>query len=203
MRESTAIAEKMNAVRLLVVDADGGLGDGRLKPRFSRVDLIGAQLATAAGWGVVLLTVGDEEPSAGWCAAAGVTEIHTACLDRRAALEAVTAAHGIEPSAVAYLGADLYDAPAMALCGLAAAPRDGALTLRRKVDLVLDSPGGRGALRELVERLLVSQEREAEVLAAWFAAQGLGGPGPWLADETTGEPGTGPRSAFAKIGFRR
>jgi 3-deoxy-D-manno-octulosonate 8-phosphate phosphatase (KDO 8-P phosphatase) len=191
MRETLALTQKMQAVTVLVADLDGAVGDGRRRGRFDRADLIGAELAITAGWRLILLTDGEAKAAEPLAAIAGV-EIVTSGADRAEVLA------DLDPATVAWLGSDLPDVPAMWRCGLTVATRDGALLLRRKADLVLDSPAGRGALRELVERLLASVDREVEVVRAWFAARGIEDPGPWLPSDDEAEHVGAP-----KIGFRR
>lgn len=61
---------------------------------------------------------------------------------------------GVDPSRTLYLGDDLNDLPAMKLAGATACPADAASEVRATVDLILDTPGGRGAFREAAEILL-------------------------------------------------
>jgi len=197
MTETTQVAGKMRAVAALVVAADGALTDGRptldgqVSARVARPDRTGLELARAAGW-PVLVVGGDESAGlANWCAAAGV-ECVAPCADPLAAVGAFAQQHGLQADQVAYLGADLGDLPAMAACGLSAAPADGALWVRREAALVLALPGGAGA-----ERVLECRDLVAPAVQAWFSAGGRAG-GEWLPTWAESVSGQG-----AKIGFRR
>jgi 3-deoxy-D-manno-octulosonate 8-phosphate phosphatase (KDO 8-P phosphatase) len=63
------------------------------------------------------------------------------------------------------MGDDLLDLPVLTRCGLSAAPADAAEEVRAAVDWVSTMPGGRGAVRELIEVVLRAQGRWAAVVA--------------------------------------
>jgi 3-deoxy-D-manno-octulosonate 8-phosphate phosphatase (KDO 8-P phosphatase) len=62
--------------------------------------------------------------------------------------------HGARVEHVAYLGDDLVDLPVLLRCGLSFAPADAAPEVKDRVDHLLVTPGGSGAVREMVEWLL-------------------------------------------------
>jgi 3-deoxy-D-manno-octulosonate 8-phosphate phosphatase (KDO 8-P phosphatase) len=66
---------------------------------------------------------------------------------------------GLDLSEVCYIGDDLPDLPVMYAVGLAATPADGANEVRQAANWVMTAPGGRGAVRELIERLLKAKGR--------------------------------------------
>jgi len=196
MRETLEAAERMKAVCALVIGVEGGLIDGLRSldgdcgGLYSRVDLLGLRLALTAGWRVALVSdlPADE-----------LVEI-TSRVDGLEVLanRGQAVADWVDLGQVAYLGSDLADLPAMLTCRLSVTPRDGVLLVRKRADLILETPGGRGAVRELVERLLTVQNRFCEVLKAWYAAQGMSTEGGWLS-ELEAEAG----GSLSKIGFRR
>ena len=74
--------------------------------------------------------------------------------DKRAAFAEICEHFQVGPGQVAVMGDDLPDLPMLGLAGFAACPADAALDVRERVDWVAPSPGGRGAVRDLVEHLL-------------------------------------------------
>ena len=68
------------------------------------------------------------------------------------------------------MGDDLLDLPVLARVGLSAAPADAAPEVRARVDWVSPSPGGRGAVRELIELVLRAQERWDDVVREYTPA---------------------------------
>lgn len=203
MRERSDVAEKMRRVAALVVDVEGSLTDGLVTlgapdaglGRLRDHDVVGLQLAKAAGWPVILLAWSDAASLQAWAAEVGVDQLCTGVVDKLAALEAVVKERSLDLSTVAYLGDELLDVPAMEVCGLAAAPRNAVLLVREQADLVLDLPAGHGALRELVDRVLACQEQTCTAISGYLDACGNVAPGKLLAakEETSLRP---------KIGFR-
>jgi 3-deoxy-D-manno-octulosonate 8-phosphate phosphatase (KDO 8-P phosphatase) len=76
---------------------------------------------------------------------------------------------GVRGEEVAYLGDDIVDLPAMRLAGLAAAVGDAVPEVMEAADWVAAAPGGRGAVRELVEFVLGAQGRWRQALTRYLA----------------------------------
>ncbi|MBI5831338.1 MAG: hypothetical protein HZB16_03390 [Armatimonadetes bacterium] len=196
MRETLEAAERMKAVSALVIGVEGGLIDGLRSlggdcgGLYSRVDLLGMELALTAGWRVAL--VSDQSAEALAPITSRVEGVEVLASRGQAVMD------WVDLGQVAYLGSDLADLPAMLTCRLSVTPRDGVLLVRKRADLILETPGGRGAVRELVERLLTVQGRFCDVLKAWYTAQGMSTEGGWL-NELEAEAG----GSLSKIGFRR
>lgn len=181
MRETSEIAEKMQGIKAVATDVDGcvtsgaiyyGHGGDELKV-FHTHDNLGIQLVRSIGWPVAAITARESPMVAHWAAEQGVDSLFQAARSKVPCLEQFCAEHKLELSQVAYLGDDVWDLPAMAVCGLTACPADGNLTVRNQADLVLSLPGGRGALREYVERILRAQGRDHEALCAWYRRMGV------------------------------
>lgn len=86
--------------------------------------------------------------------------------DKGASFDAFLEEHGAHPESVAYVGDDLPDLPVLRRAGLAFAPADAVAEVRELSGvLVLDRAGGRGAVRELAERLLRARGRWAALVS--------------------------------------
>ena len=68
---------------------------------------------------------------------------------------------------ICYIGDDLTDMALMETVGLAASVSDGAPEVRKCAHLVTKAAGGQGAIRELIEAILKSQNRWQEMLQAY------------------------------------
>jgi 3-deoxy-D-manno-octulosonate 8-phosphate phosphatase (KDO 8-P phosphatase) len=66
---------------------------------------------------------------------------------------------GVEPHEVCYIGDDLPDMTVMANVGLAVTVADAAQEVKDLAHWVMNNPGGRGAVRELIERILQAKGR--------------------------------------------
>ncbi len=149
-------------LRFLLFDVDGVLTDGRLyyvgddvAVAFDVRDGLAVQRARDAGLGVGLLSSRrDSAAVARRAADLGFDEVLLGCRDKAAAFADLLKRRGLDPSEVAYVGDDLVDLPVLRRVGLSAAPADAVQEVRDNVDLVLNARGGRGAARELVDRVV-------------------------------------------------
>jgi len=82
--------------------------------------------------------------------------------------EEVLKESGLAPEQIGYIGDDLTDLPLMRRCGLAAAPADSTPEVLEAAHFVSAAAGGDGAVRHVVELLLVAQNRWDEVLAKYY-----------------------------------
>ena len=90
------------------------------------------------------------------------------------AIREVAAACGVPQSAAAFVGDDLPDIPAMRACGYPVAVADAVPEVRAVAAFVTAAPGGRGAVREVVEHLLRVQDRWSEALSMFDAPSAAG-----------------------------
>jgi 3-deoxy-D-manno-octulosonate 8-phosphate phosphatase (KDO 8-P phosphatase) len=158
-REFTARARR---VRLLVLDVDGVLTDGRVSiggdghesKWFSIRD--GAALAWVrrSGIDVAWLSGRPSDSTARRAAELGIETVLQGGPEKRAPFRKLLADRGLKASDVAYMGDDLLDLPVLQQAGLAASPADAAPEVRRRVHWVSQAPGGHGAVREFIERIL-------------------------------------------------
>ena len=159
---SSMLASVVLRLRFLLFDVDGVLTDGRLyyvgeevAVAFDVKDGGAVKRARDAGLGIGLLSSRRDSPAVARRAAdLGFDEVLLGCRDKAAAFADLLKRRGLEASEVAYVGDDLVDLPVLRAAGLSAAPADAAPEVRDNVDLVLDAPGGRGAARELVDRIV-------------------------------------------------
>ena len=163
MAKRRATKAMLARVRLLVLDVDGTLTDGRLYygaegealKAFDVRDGHGLRLLQICG-GVRLaaLTGRRADLIRVRCAELGIEKIVERSRAKGAALRALCGELGVELSATAFIGDDVNDLPALALAGVSACPSDAAPEVRAACAFVSRFPGGRGAVRELCEALL-------------------------------------------------
>jgi 3-deoxy-D-manno-octulosonate 8-phosphate phosphatase (KDO 8-P phosphatase) len=159
MRE---IEHYASAIRLLALDVDGVLTDGRIYygnhgeelKGFSIKDGLGIKLLQGDGIEVVLITGRSSEIVARRARELGIGEVVQGREDKRTALLEVCARKGLEPGHCAYMGDDLPDLAAVRAAGIGMAPADAAVPLRQAADWVSTCNGGTGAVREACEQLL-------------------------------------------------
>ena len=136
---------RLRRITLLVLDVDGVLtdgglwfdADGRLTKRFDVRDGLGIRLLQQAGLEIAFLSGGQ----------GGATESRARQLGIRHCLVGIR-------DKPAFVGDDLNDLAVRAQVGLLLAPSDACRPVRWQADAVLNRPGGKGAIRELAERVL-------------------------------------------------
>jgi YrbI family 3-deoxy-D-manno-octulosonate 8-phosphate phosphatase len=73
----------------------------------------------------------------------------------------------LKPEEVCYIGDDLSDLRLMQHVGLAASVADGAAEVRAAAHFTTKANGGHGAIRELIETILKSQNRWTEIINSY------------------------------------
>ena len=74
--------------------------------------------------------------------------------DKVEALLELIKIHDYDLKRILFVGNDLNDYGAMKLCGYSACPSDSHMEIKKLSDIVLDSQGGKGVVRELLEKTL-------------------------------------------------
>ena len=152
-------------MRLLVLDVDGVLTDGRLEydrdgergKSFHVRDGYGIKALLAAGVEVAVISGRDSPATLQRCRELGIRHVLLAAGDKGAALSGLLASLRIEPRQCTCVGDDEPDVPMLKLAGLAVAvadahPRASAAAHRRT-----RHRGGRGAVREVCDWLLAAR----------------------------------------------
>jgi 3-deoxy-D-manno-octulosonate 8-phosphate phosphatase (KDO 8-P phosphatase) len=168
----TQAREKARSVRWLVLDVDGVLTDGRLildggGGEWKAFDVRdGQRIRLAGGEGIrtVFLTGRSSRVVERRAAELGVHRVFQGAQDKGAAMDLFFREEGVRPVETAYLGDDLVDLPALRRVGLAGAVGDAVPEVQAAADWVAAAPGGRGAVREFIEFILVAQGRWEDAL---------------------------------------
>lgn len=74
--------------------------------------------------------------------------------------------YNLEDSQIAYIGDDIIDLSILTRCGLSATPNDARVYIKHEVDIVTDSKGGEGVLRDIADYILDSQDLLEKLLKA-------------------------------------
>lgn len=155
-------------VRLLVLDVDGVLTDGRISyagddsqvVSFDVKDGYGLVALMRAGIHVAIISARDSPALRRRADELGIVHLHAGVIDKVAALTELSQELGIPLSEVCYVGDDSPDVAAMAMAGSSAAPSDASPTAAATATILLGHPGGRGAVRELSDLLLARRMRQ-------------------------------------------
>ncbi|HZU28375.1 MAG TPA: HAD hydrolase family protein [Bryobacteraceae bacterium] len=170
------IDELAARVRLLLMDVDGVLTDGHLynvpDPGGNMVETKGfdSQDGIALQWmhwkgirtGVISGRVSPAtQERARQC---NMTYVYQGHIEKIPILEEILAAAGVAKDEVAYIGDDLTDVVVMNRVGLSVATANARPEVKRCAKYVTSRPGGRGAVREVIELVLKAQGHWDELL---------------------------------------
>ena len=152
---------------MVVLDVDGVLTDGRVWLTAMGEEMLGFDIKDGMGItrliesriGVALLSGRKSAAAAHRARALGIKTARFEVRDKSAALKEMAAEAGCSLNEVAYMGDDLADLEPMKSVGLAAAVADAAPEIKAAAHLTLEKPGGHGAVRELAEKILRSQNK--------------------------------------------
>ncbi len=168
---------RAKTVKAMVLDVDGVLTDAGLfyGPRgealkvFSARDGFAIKLAQSEGIRVAILSGRLAAPVKARLADLGIPTrlVIQGSRDKGADVEKLAGRLGISLDEVAYMGDDVPDLPALARVGLPACPADASEEARERAEFVTTSPGGHGAVRELVRLLLQARGRWGQIMESW------------------------------------
>ena len=150
-------------IKLLVMDVDGTLTDGRIyvgaqgevmKAFDVRDGYAIAHLLQEKGITPVIITGRSSEIVAQRAKELKIKELYQGVSNKLEKLQAVAAIYDAAAEEIAYIGDDLNDLPCIAYCGLTACPADAVPQVLEAVDYVCAHDGGRGAVREFIDRIV-------------------------------------------------
>lgn len=159
------LQRKLRAVKLLCLDVDGVLTDGKLYYGSSGEELKafytqdGSALKRLQSSGVVLAIIsGRTSPMVKRRAAElGITHLYEGYDDKLPALHDLATTTGIALEHMAHAGDDVPDIALFDQVGLGLSVADAHPAVREHADYVADLPGGKGAVRELAELIMTAQ----------------------------------------------
>ncbi|MEE4362016.1 MAG: HAD family hydrolase [Pseudomonadales bacterium] len=173
---SRDVLDRCARIRLLSLDVDGVLTDGRLiydetggeAKAFSTQDGQALKMLAATGVTLAIITGRRSELVARRSAELRITHLHQGAEDKRATFRALLEQLDLDASQAAHMGDDIPDLPVLRDAGLALAPANLHPALRPHVHLVTRTAGGDGAVREACEILMRARGTWDEALAAWL-----------------------------------
>ncbi|SIR42071.1 3-deoxy-D-manno-octulosonate 8-phosphate phosphatase (KDO 8-P phosphatase) [Shewanella morhuae] len=164
---SNDVWQRAQKIKLLICDVDGVFSDGRIYlsnngeelKAFHTRDGYGVRSLLTSGFHLAVITGRQSKIVENRMAALGVTHIYQGIDNKFAPYEELLTLYGVTPDEVAYIGDDMVDLPVMNVVGLAVSVADGHPYVRQHAHFVTTLNGGHGALRELTDLLLLSQNK--------------------------------------------
>jgi 3-deoxy-D-manno-octulosonate 8-phosphate phosphatase (KDO 8-P phosphatase) len=170
-----AILQKAAGIRLLALDVDGIMTDGRLyftasgdeMKGFNILDGLGMKQVMAAGIELAVITGRRSPLTEKRMNDLGISNLMQGREDKKVALQELASRLNVKSDAIAYMGDDLPDLPAILYAGLGVTVPNSHWAVRESADLCTAAAGGQGAVRELCDLLLLAQGKLDATLAPY------------------------------------
>ena len=168
--------EAARKIKLIIFDVDGVLTDGGIyigeqgelyKPFYCR-DGLGITLAHKLGLKTAIITGRKSKQVAFRAKELHISEVVQGNSDKREAYDEIKKRTGLRDEEIAYIGDDLIDLPIMLQVGLPMAVADAIPDVRMHSLVVSCCPGGRGAVRELLEFIFKAQGKWEDLMASFL-----------------------------------
>jgi 3-deoxy-D-manno-octulosonate 8-phosphate phosphatase (KDO 8-P phosphatase) len=168
--------QKLKSIKLLILDVDGVLTDGRVIyidsgeeiKRFDAQDGHGLKLLMRSGIEVVLLTGRESKAVLHRARDLGIEDVYQKALNKIEVYESLLIKKDLTDKEVGFVGDDLVDIPVLKKVGFSAAVPGAVPEVKEIVDYITTHKGGEGAVREICELLLKAQDTWATVTEKYY-----------------------------------
>lgn len=163
-------------IKLIIIDVDGVLTDGRIycnargeeQKVFHVKDGSGIAFWHRAGLKSAIISGRSSRAVEQRAKELGIKDVYQKALNKLEAYEKIVKKHGLEDEEVCYIGDDLIDLPVLRRVGFSVAVSDSPEEVLRGVDYVTRASGGKGAVREVVEKILKFQGKWEGILQRYI-----------------------------------
>jgi 3-deoxy-D-manno-octulosonate 8-phosphate phosphatase (KDO 8-P phosphatase) len=168
--------ERLEKIKLLLLDVDGVLTDGRIiydnqgneSKAFDVKDGHGLKLVQRAGIRVGIITGRQSKVVARRAEELGIDLVFQNVKEKMVPFRQLLSDLQLTADEVAYVGDDVVDLPVLREVGFSATVADAIEDLKPFVHLVTERPGGRGAVREICDYLLKESGRWDAISDRYF-----------------------------------
>ncbi|MFL6210733.1 MAG: KdsC family phosphatase [Pyrinomonadaceae bacterium] len=179
MQNLVEVERRAARVKLLLLDCDGVLTDGRItllaegdeQKSFHTRDGHGLVLLHRAGLQSGIISGRTSTAVERRARDLGIAHVRQGTHNKIVEFMEVLTAAGVTEQEVAFVGDDVTDIPLMRRAVFAVAVADATAETRAAAHYVTQLPGGFGAVREVCELILKAQGRWAELMQRYLAEQ--------------------------------
>jgi len=169
------IEEKLQKVKLLILDVDGVMTDGRIimdykgreMKNFDVRDGHGLKIIQRYGIQVAILTGRQSKVVEHRARDLEINDVYQGALNKKDVFGKILERHKLSAGAVAFMGDDIVDIPVLKRVGFSAAVADALDIVKKSVDYITVNRGGHGAVREICEMILQAQGKWPEIAAKY------------------------------------
>jgi 3-deoxy-D-manno-octulosonate 8-phosphate phosphatase (KDO 8-P phosphatase) len=167
-----ALKEKLKKIKVLAMDVDGVLteggividSDGREIKVFNVLDGFGIVVAQRAGLKTAIITARWSRPVSFRAKDLKINKVYQDAFPKTEAYEKMLKEFGVKDNEVCFVGDDLPDLHIFKRVGFAATVPGAAAGMKRFADYITKTPGGKGAVREVIELILTAQGKWRKIL---------------------------------------
>jgi 3-deoxy-D-manno-octulosonate 8-phosphate phosphatase (KDO 8-P phosphatase) len=161
---------------MILMDVDGVMTDGRIhvsdqaheSRSFDVKDGHGIRMGQQASLEFAIISGRRSALVEHRAAELGITEVHQRILDKSKRVREIVERLEMSQETACFIGDDLIDLPAMRAVGLAVATADAVPQVLEAAHYVTCRPGGRGAVREVVDLVLQAGGHWDEVTRRYY-----------------------------------
>lgn len=169
--ETPDIQSRLKRIKLLCLDVDGVLTDGRVfwleghgwTRHFHVKDGYGLKILMKAGIQVAVISGGDSKDVRTRMEFLKIPYIYLGDEDKIKAFDKILVATGFKPEETAFMGDELFDIPVLKRVGFSATVPHAVEPVKAHAHYVTQTEGGWGAVREVVDALLIAQGKSPAV----------------------------------------
>jgi len=166
------LKERAAAIRMLVLDVDGVLTDGSLyfdhsgneMKAFNTRDGLGIRALQRCGIEVAVITGRTSGVVTARMAQLDIQHVYQGRVDKLNAFMHLLETTGYDTHQVCFAGDDWIDLPVLLRVGLAVSVADAEDRVKEQVHWVTSRNGGRGAVREICNLILSSQDKDQAIM---------------------------------------
>ncbi|HEX7754617.1 MAG TPA: HAD family hydrolase [Niabella sp.] len=161
------LLQRFKKVRVFMFDIDGVLtnGDilvlesGEMARTMNTKDGYALQLAVKHGYKIIIISGSAPSATQLRLNRLGIEEVHFKIMDKKVFVAQLLEKQQIDPQEVLFMGDDLPDLPVFDLVSLSCCPADAAGDVQRAAQFISVFPGGRGCVREVIEKVLRANDQ--------------------------------------------
>ncbi len=176
MIDQAQIQQRAGKLKLILLDVDGVLSDGRIiydsagreSKAFCVRDGAGIKYLQRVGLEVGIMTGRDSEPVNIRARELGIELVIQGAKRKLDAFEKMLECVDYTPEQIAFMGDDLLDLPVLRRVGLALAPADAVDEVLQVVHHVTRAKGGYGAVREAAELIIKAQGKWDKIMERYI-----------------------------------
>ncbi|MGB0495889.1 MAG: 3-deoxy-manno-octulosonate-8-phosphatase KdsC [Kangiellaceae bacterium] len=177
LKENPDLKAKAELIKLVICDVDGVLSDGKVYfgndgeelKTFNIKDGLGIKQMLNNSIEVAIITGRESNIVARRAKELGIRRVYQGKKDKISSYNEILSDLNLEPNQVAHIGDDLPDLPLMTRSGLGICVADAHFFVKQNADWSTSKIGGNGAVREVSDLLLQSQNKLESILQNYIS----------------------------------